>query len=251
MTLISIIIPTKNRSNLLSNSVDSVINQSYKNWELYIVNDSNKEIIINQKDPRIHLVNNKFTPGANGARNTGINLSSGKFISFLDDDDTWKKNKLEIQFKLMESSDAILSYTGKRIVSKTHKVIKEKSSYKKTYFSPNFTLQFHNYIGTTSSIMIKSDIFSKYNVKFDEKIQILQDYDLYLQLCNLGKFIGIPENLITYNIDNQFDHISLTRNNFFQSAYLILNKQQGFYKISILIGLTIILFQKLYKILFK
>jgi glycosyltransferase involved in cell wall biosynthesis len=249
MTLISIIIPTKNRPNLLSHSVNSVINQSYKNWELYIVNDSNKKIIINQIDPRIHLVNNKFTSGANGARNTGINLSSGKYISFLDDDDTWKKDKLEKQFKLMEGSDAILSYTGKRIVYKTRKGIKEKSSYKKTFCSSNITLQFHNYIGTTSSIMIRSNIFDKHNVKFDEKIQILQDYDLYLQLCNLGKFIGISENLITYNIDNRFDHISLRKNIFFKSAYLIFNKQRGFYKISILIGLTIILFQKLYKLL--
>ena len=247
MTLISIIIPTKNRSNLLSNSIDSVINQSYENWELYIVNDSNKKIVINQIDPRIHLVKNKFMSGANGARNTGINLSSGKYISFLDDDDTWEKDKLKKQYKLMEGSDAILSYTGKKILYKTRKGIKEKNSYKKTFCSPNITLQFHNYIGTTSSIMIRANVFNKHNVKFDEKIQILQDYDLYLQLCNFGKFIGIPENLMTYNFDNQLDHISLRKNKFFQSAYLIFNKQRGFYKITILIGLTIILFQKLFK----
>lgn len=247
MTLISIIIPTKNRPNLLRNSVDSVLNQSYENWELYIVNDSNKEVIINQIDPRIFLVNNKFLPGANGARNTGINLCSGKYIAFLDDDDAWEKNKLEKQYKLMESTNGILSYTGKRIIYKTRDVIKEKSSYQRVYCSPRVTLQFHNYIGTISSIMIRSNVFKKYNVKFDEKIQILQDYDFYLQLCNLGKFIGISENLMTYNLDNQISHISLKKNIFFKSAYLIFNKQQGFYKITILIGLTIIFFQKIFK----
>ena len=85
MAEVSIIIPTKNRPGLINQAINSVLHQTYTNWELFIVNDSTEEILLNQSDPRIHLVENKLLPGANGARNTGINLSSGKYIAFLSD----------------------------------------------------------------------------------------------------------------------------------------------------------------------
>ena len=80
MPEVSIIIPTKNRPSLLNHSINSVLNQSYINWELFIVNDAKEKILLNYSDTRIHFVENKLLPGANGARNTGINLSSSKYI---------------------------------------------------------------------------------------------------------------------------------------------------------------------------
>ena len=246
MSKISVIISTKNRNDLLNQAVDSVINQTYNNWELYIINDSKEEIILKTTDPRINIEINKRTSGANGARNTGINLSSGEFIAFLDDDDTWEQNKLAKQLKIMKNTDVILSYTGKKIIYKKHKIEKEKYSYKKTFINPFITLQLHNYIGTTSSIMIKSEVL-KTQIKFDEKINILQDYDLYIQLSKIGKFYGIPESLITYNFDKKINHISLRKNELILSARRIITKQKGIYKTTIFAGLSIIFFQKLYK----
>ena len=83
MPEVSIIIPTKNRQNLLNQSISSVINQSYNNWELFVVNDSTEKIFLTQSDSRITLVENQSLSGANGARNTGINLSKGNYIAFL------------------------------------------------------------------------------------------------------------------------------------------------------------------------
>ena len=246
MAEVSIIIPTKNRQDLLNRSIKSVINQSYKDWELFIVNDSTEEILLNQSDPRIHLVENQLLPGANGARNTGINLSSGNYIAFLDDDDTWNSNKLARQVDIMQSSDTILSYTGKEIIYQKNSMLKKKYSYYTTFLNPLVTLQIHNYIGTTSSIMIKSAVL-KNQVNFDENIHSLQDYDLYLELAKRGDFIGIPENLVGYSMDYQIKHISFRKKAFMNSVIRIYKKQRGIYRLTILLGLTIILIQKIYK----
>ena len=80
MNLISIIIPTKNRNIFLNNAVKSVLKQTYTNWELLIINDYGKEIKLNYKDIRIKIINNKYTKGGNGARNTGIILSKGNVL---------------------------------------------------------------------------------------------------------------------------------------------------------------------------
>jgi len=246
MPEVSVIIPTINRITLLNQSIKSVINQSYKNWELFIVNDSKDEILLNQSDPRIHLVENQLLPGANGARNTGINLSNGKFIAFLDDDDTWYENKLDKQVEIMRSTDAILCYTGKKMIIQKKGSIKKRSTYHTTILNSFVALQIHNYIGTTSSIMIRSEILKK-KVKFDENIHSLQDYDLYLQLAKYGDIIGISENLVTYNYDSSINHTSDRKRAFVWSAIQINKKQKGIYRLTILIGLTITLIQKIYK----
>ena len=248
MAEVSIIIPTKNRPGLISQAINSVLHQTYTNWELFIVNDSTKEILLNQSDPRIHLVKNKLLPGANGARNTGINLSSGKYIAFLDDDDTWDSNKLVKQVKIMQSEEAILCYTGKEIIFQKNNMTQKKYSYYTTILNPSVTLQVHNYIGTTSCILVKSEIL-KNNVTFDENMHSLQDYDLYLELAKRGDFIGIPENLVTYNFDEHINHTSFRKKAFVRSVIQIYKKQNGINRLTILIGLMITLMQKIYRYL--
>jgi len=246
MAEVSIIIPTKNRPDLIIRAINSVLHQTFKDWELFIVNDSIEEILLNQSDARIHLVQNQLFSGANGARNTGINLSTGKYIAFLDDDDTWTPNKLIRQVEIMRSMGPILCYTGKKIICKKKRITKTKNSYYTTFLNPLVTLQFHNYIGTTSCIMIKSNVL-KNKVKFDESIHSLQDYDLYLQLAKWGDFIGIPEILVSYNFDCIIEHTSLKKKDFVWSAIQIYKKQRGIYRVTILIGLIITLMQKIYK----
>ena len=246
MVLISIIIPTRNRTDLLKKAVDSILLQTYANWELFIINDYEKPIQLDYDDFRINIKNNKFKQGGNGARNTGLSMAKGDFIAFLDDDDEWEKDKLVKQLKIMNDSKNILCYTGKKIIYKFNKSSYNKSSYKKYYFSSKATLYLHNYIGTISTIMIRAETINKNNIKFDESLNILQDYDFYLQLVNFGKIIGIKQNLIKYNFDQNRQHVSLNVKDFFSAIINILLKQKGLYKIIIFPGLFILTFQKIY-----
>ena len=172
MAKVSIIIPTKNRPDLLKRALASVINQSYQDWELFIINDSDTEVAINSSDPRIQIIKNNNKSGANGARNTGINLARGEYIAFLDDDDAWDENKLSKQVKMMDSSSTILSYTGKKIIYQKNNISTTKYSYKSHFLSPQFTLLLHNYIGTTSSIVIRRNLCNDNN-NFDEESQYI------------------------------------------------------------------------------
>ena len=246
MDLVSIIVPTKNRNNYLNNAVKSVLQQTYTNWELFIINDYGKEIKLKYTDSRIKIKRNQNIKGGNGARNTGITFSKGKYIAFLDDDDEWKKEKLTKQIEIMNTSKAVLCYTGKNILYEGIKSNSHKYSFKKQFFSPSFTLNFHNYIGTTSSIVVKTKILKDSENKFDESIHILQDYDFYLQLCKFGKFIGVKDDLVIYHYNVNRSHVSLNFNELYNSMKKILIKQKGLKKLFILPGLLFICFQKLY-----
>lgn len=106
--LVSVIIPTYNRANLILQAVKSVLNQTYKNFEIIIVDDGssdNTEDVINViHDNRIRYIKHAINKGASAARNTGIREAKGKYIAFQDSDDHWLPDKLEKQVKRIENT---------------------------------------------------------------------------------------------------------------------------------------------------
>lgn len=116
--LVSIIIPVYNASNFLMDTIKSIQEQTYKNWEAIFVDDCSKdnsvEIIKKEqkKDKRIKLIKNKFNSGAAITRNNGIEASNGKYLCFLDADDKWHPEKLEKQIKFMQENKCAFSFTG-------------------------------------------------------------------------------------------------------------------------------------------
>lgn len=113
--LVSVIIPTYKRSDLLENAINTVLNQTYKNIELIIVNDnipkdeySHKlyELLSKYNDNRLVLIEQKKHINGAAARNEGIRIAKGEFISFQDDDDYWELNKIEKQVQLLKSLDS-------------------------------------------------------------------------------------------------------------------------------------------------
>ena len=103
----TVVIPTHNRSNLLKRAVISVLDQTFKDFELIIVDDHSTDdthsVINSFSDPRIQYMINDRKKGACGARNTGIFLSKGKWVAFLDDDDVWLPEKLKCQYELLKN----------------------------------------------------------------------------------------------------------------------------------------------------
>lgn len=204
--MISIIIPTHNRKDLLKNAIQSAVNQTYRNIEIIVVDDAstcnNKIIIDSFKEPIIYyrFENNQ---GGNICRNKGVELAHGEIIAFLDDDDIWHKEKLEKQYTHMRESNVDLCYTGKNIIA-VDEELKELSD-RYAFSNPKFnnlnkSIMQKNFIGTTSSIMLKKNKFIKAG-GFDVKMPALQDYELYIRLIHTDlKVIGIDEGLVDYFI---------------------------------------------------
>lgn len=118
MNLVSIITPSYNSSEYISNTINSVASQTYQNWELIIIDDCSQddsvEIISHwcKKDSRIHLLELNKNSGAAVARNKGIDVASGRYIAFLDSDDIWFTNKLEKQLKFMQDNEYAFTFTA-------------------------------------------------------------------------------------------------------------------------------------------
>jgi len=122
--LVSVIIPTYNREAFLSEAVDSVIGQTYGNWELIIVDDrstDNTAALVRRymdQDRRVTYVENTRTQGPAGARNRGQDLATGEYIAFLDSDDVWKSHHLEVMIdEFSRNGDIDLIYANSEIVA--------------------------------------------------------------------------------------------------------------------------------------
>lgn len=113
--MVSIIMPTYNAGRYIKESIDSVLSQTYTNWELLIVDDCSTDdtesVVRSYKDPRIRYMRNEHNLGAALTRNRAIREAKGKYIAFLDSDDMWKPEKLEKQIAFMEQEGVVMSYT--------------------------------------------------------------------------------------------------------------------------------------------
>ncbi|HAT8026754.1 glycosyltransferase family 2 protein, partial [Citrobacter rodentium] len=102
--LVSIIMPSFNSEHTISASISSVLQQTYTNWELLVCDDNSidgtRSKVLEFADSRIKLLINEYAKGAAGARNTSLKYASGRFIAFLDSDDIWGANKLEMQISM-------------------------------------------------------------------------------------------------------------------------------------------------------
>lgn len=116
--LVSIVVPVFNAGKYIDDTVETVRNQSYRNWELLLVDDCSADDSRGKieewcrKDPRIRMIAKEKNQGAAGARNTGMDLAAGRYIAFLDADDFWRPGKLEKQLEFMEKKKAAFSFTA-------------------------------------------------------------------------------------------------------------------------------------------
>lgn len=125
MDLVSIVMPCFNSDRFIEQSIKSVIDQTYTNWQLLVCDDGStdntieivKSLMVN--DSRIILLQNKFAKGAAGARNSCIEMAEGRFIAFLDSDDLWHSRKLEKQISFMISNNYSFTHTWYSVFRKS------------------------------------------------------------------------------------------------------------------------------------
>jgi len=204
--LVSIIIPTYKRPDLLKKAITSVLIQKDVSFEIIVVNDFNddlKPLINSFNDVRINLLFNNRKKGANGARNTGILNSNGDYIAFLDDDDEWLPNKLVKQMDVLKEMDS--SWGGAYCGFKFFEY--DKWFIKTNLKSGNlFTdlLTGKNECNAGSTLMVKKYIFNEIGL-FDEKLQRHQDLEFLIRFFRKYKLICIKEPLAIINSHTNID----------------------------------------------
>lgn len=199
-SLVSVIMNCHNSQKYLRQSILSVINQSYKNWEIILWDnkstDKSREIVKSFKNKKIkYYYSNKFT-NLGKARNLAVQKAKGKYIAFIDTDDTWPKNKLQIQMKFLKKNKFKICFTNFNNFYQ-NKGIKEK---KVKRFIKKITTQslLNDYpLGIITVIMEKSLFKLK---KFNEKLNILEDFDLFIHISFFTNIGFINKVLADYRI---------------------------------------------------
>ena len=225
---ISVIIPTYNRANLLPRAIESVLKQTFTNFELIIVDDCSidnttevvKEFL--KKDKRIKYIRlNKNSGSAAYPRNIGIQRASGEYIAFLDSDDEWLPEKLEKQIQLFRNSSNNLGFVGCNAI-----VIDKKSNKITEYKTPQHGYVFkellvNDFILNPSSILIKKKVFNKIGF-FDENLKIGEDWDMWIRIAQWYEFDFVPQPLFKYySHDNNITKITTLKEKEKNIEYLI------------------------------
>ena len=195
--LVTAIIPTRDRPDLLIRAVKSVFNQTYGNVELVIVDDGSKYdvegwIKSETGSKACRVIKNKRTPGAPGARNTGFYESRGTYIGFLDDDDEWLPEKIEKQVAAFRNSASQVGIvcTEDVIVVDTERQVRH-IALQGDVFS---VLCREHVAGNTSNPLIKRQVFEEVGL-FDEAMISGQDTDLWLRIAKRYHFTTVNEPL--------------------------------------------------------
>lgn len=197
---VSIIMPTYNRADVISRAIDSVVTQSYKNWELIIIDDystDHTEAIIKRyvQDERIKYILNDGKKGVCGARNKGLKLAEGEYIAYLDSDNEWENDYLLLSVnKLMEQEDYRSLYSAQRVWSVVDNELVVDSIRFGVYaiaYCEN-----RNYIDMNSYIHEKS-LYEQFG-GFDEELSRMTDWELILRYSRHGYPYAYPVVLCDY-----------------------------------------------------
>lgn len=211
LPLVSIITPLYNAEKYIEKTIFSIMEQTYTNWELFVIDDCSKDnsykVVqkISEKDKRIKIIKLNENSGAAVARNTGIENANGRFIAFLDSDDTWHPKKLEKQIKFMLDNQYYFTYTGYYKVDENAAFIKNAKMPK--FINYNKLLK-TNYIGCLT-VMYDSEKLGKV---YFPLIRKRQDYALWLKLLKMIPYAyGLQEDLASYTVRS--DSISANKVN--------------------------------------
>ena len=204
MAKVSVIIPTHNRAELLCFTVKSVMNQTFQDFEIIIVDDAStdntEEIVNSLRDKRIKYIRHETNKGEAGTRNTGVQNGKGEYIAWLDDDDEWLPDKLQRQVAILDHSPKEVGgvYTGRvNVDGTTGRILSRTLASKRgNLFSE---LLYHGYYLCVSSLMLRKSCFEKTGW-FDESIPYGLDHDMWVRIAKEFQFECIEEPLTKYRI---------------------------------------------------
>jgi glycosyltransferase involved in cell wall biosynthesis len=256
--IVSVIIPTYNRGNIISKAIDSVLSQTYAHHEIIVVDDGSTDKTQETLRPYLHKIKYLYqeNKGVSAARNTGIHNSKGEWIAFLDSDDRWLPEKLRRQIEIVNNSTIELGCVICNMEFNPH-AGKISNSFQSACFNPSSTkgicqnmtsILLTRFIMFNQGVLIKKRILDKIG-GFNERLKILEDYDLALKLsflCNFG-YESTPlviyqrdtKNSLSSNIDsieetkqiiNILEDLSIFIDKMGMSRPKLLNRRINYYK---------------------
>jgi len=219
--LVSVILPTYKRPEKLKRAVDSALSQTYKNLEIFVINDDPEtDITKTITSDKVICINNPRNLGAAESRNIAIRASNGDYIAFLDDDDSWLPNKIEKQvekFKELDDDYGVI-YTWEKIITNNRNG-KERCPKKEGWIHEDILAR--NFMPSTSAL-VKKWCFSRAGM-FDPEFQSSQDCDLWIRISNVCRFSLIPEMLTIRYIDGK-DRINVNMEKRYSGSKMLLEK---------------------------
>jgi teichuronic acid biosynthesis glycosyltransferase TuaG len=198
--MISIIMPAFNAAEYIRETLDSILYQSFDDWELLVTDDGSTDHTVEiiqeyvSKDARVRLLRNECGKGAAAARNNSVNHAKGEYIAFLDSDDLWKPNKLEAQLAFMKERGTDFSYTGYNHMSVDGEFLKKievpESVDHKTLLTGN--------VIATATVMIRRAAFQDLEMPAFPRAQ---DFALWLKLLSqTDQAFGLQEPFSDYRV---------------------------------------------------
>ena len=201
MPAISVIMPVYNTAAYLHESIGSILNQTFTDFEFIIINDGSsdhsEEIILSYKDPRIVYLKNEVNKGYVFSLNRALKIATGKYIARLDSDDVSLPERLKIQFNFMESHPQVI-VCG--CAFESIGAIEKDLAFKKDFLLSLLTSQFQH-----SSVFFRHDYFKQHGLEYDEDSSYYEDYKIWAEIFVLNGyrsdcFYNLPDKLIQYRV---------------------------------------------------
>ncbi len=202
MPLISVIIPVYNGENTISETIESVLNQTISDFELIVINDGSKDstldIIASIQEPRLKVFS-YTNAGVAASRNRGFSHASGDFIAFLDADDLWTPDKLEAQLRaLQENPTAAVAYSWTDHIDESSQFL---SSGPHATLSGDIyaNLLTGNFLSNGSNVLIRAQALAEVG-GFDQSLTHAEDWDMWIRLAARYHFVAVPLPQILYRV---------------------------------------------------
>ena len=235
---VSVIIPTYNRADLLPRTIESVLNQTFRNFELIVVDDGStdntREVVkkFEEKDLRVKYIWQENSGGPARPMNVGLKISQGEYIAFLEDDDEWLPEKLQRQLEVFQNSKKEnLGFVGCNvlIVNKERKTTKiyNMSEHDDEKLLEKLLIGF--FFFNFSMLVIKREVIDKIGF-LDEKLELAVDQDICLRIAQKHNFNFVPTPLIKYHIHGEnISRISSYNKQLTEWLYMV-SKHKDLYK---------------------
>jgi glycosyltransferase involved in cell wall biosynthesis len=204
MPRVSVIIPTHRRPVLLQAAIQSVLNQTFQDFEILVVDDASgdntEEVVRSFGEARIRYIAHQTNWRVAAARNTGVLNSDSPLIAFLDDDDEWLPTKLERQVALLDQFALVTGvvYTGfQKFERASGRLLSTVVPTKKGHILHELCR--NNCVGTASTVVLRRDCFDEVGL-FDETIEFGEEYEMWIRIAHAFDFVFLPEPLVRYSV---------------------------------------------------